>query len=282
MIIDCHCHVFTKQVIRNVTSRAALVEELQLGADVLDRSDPLILDGSARECGVGQCLLLPTAAPEKVREENDRHLATSAAFPRLRALATLHPRMDDLAGEAARMLDRGVPGFKFSSFSQRFDVAGEDTDRMLEAILRVAAARGREATIVLDTFNRADVHFGAEQDHIATPAKLAALVRRHPGVRFLMAHMGGLAAGFGDLRHHLRPAPNLYLDTSNAAHTLTASQFSELLRVHGPDHILFGTDWPWFDHAAEIPVVDGLLDRAGFGPAQKDAVFHGNAERLFP
>ena len=64
--------------------------------------------------------------------------------------------------------------------------------------------------------------------------------------------MGGLAAEFEELFMTLIPADNLYLDTSNAAHTLTNGQFIELLKIHGPNHILFGTDWPWFDHAAEI------------------------------
>jgi uncharacterized protein len=281
MIVDCHCHLFTKQVIRNVTSREALVGELQLGADVLDRSDPRTLEESAAGNGVECCLLLPTAAPERVRAENDRYLAAASSFPRLKALATLHPRMEDLAGEAGRVLDLGVPGFKFSSFSQRFDIRSEDVDRMLERVREVAASKGKSFTIVLDTFNRADVHFGAEGAHITTPARLASLVRRHPAIRFLAAHMGGLAADFTALRDGLPPAPNLFLDTSNAGHTLGAGEFVELLQRHGADHILFGTDWPWFDHASEIPLIDALLDRAGFDRGQKESVFRSNAEDLF-
>lgn len=281
MIVDCHCHIFTKQVIRNVTSRGALVGELELGADVEHRSDPRVLEDSARESGVGRCLLLPTAAPDRVREENDRHLAAAASFPLLQALATLHPRMDGPAAEAERMFGLGVPGFKFSSFSQRFDIASEAFDGLLETIRRVAVAGGRSFAVVLDTFNRADVHFGANPEHLTTPARLDSLVRRHPDIRFLAAHMGGLGADFGGLRGDLRPAPNLFLDTSNAAHTLEEPQFIEILQAHGVDHVLFGTDWPWFDHASEITLIDAILDRAGFDNRQKEAVFRGNAENLF-
>lgn len=281
MIIDCHCHIFTKQVIHNVTSRVALVEELELGAAVEHRSEARVLDESARENHVDCCVLLPTASPDKVRSENERYLSIAASFPRLRTLATLHPLMNHLADEAERMLDRGIAGFKFSSFSQRFDLASVDAEKMFIMIQDTATRKKKACTIVLDTFTRADIHFGAQGEHLTTPAKLNAIVSRHPDLPFLAAHMGGLAADFHHIRFDLKPASNLYLDTSNAAHTLRADQFVDLLQRHGADHVLFGTDWPWFDHASEIPLIESLLDRAGFEPDQKEAVFRKNAETLF-
>ncbi|MCX5834487.1 MAG: amidohydrolase family protein [Deltaproteobacteria bacterium] len=132
----------------------------------------------------------------------------------------------------------------------------------------------------LDTFTRADFHFGARPETITRPAKLSAVDRNHPGIQFVGVHMGGLAAPFEELRRDLKPEPNLSLDTSNAAHTLKDDEFIELLKIHGPAHILFGTDWPWFDHASEIPKLNGLLDRAGYGPADKENVFGLNVRKL--
>jgi predicted TIM-barrel fold metal-dependent hydrolase len=281
MIIDCHCHIFTKQVIQHVTSKVELVKELELGVDVEYRSEARVLDESARDNNVDHCILLPTASPDKVRSENERYLSISDSFPRLRTLATLHPQMNHLADEAGRMFDRGIPGFKFSSFSQRFDLASVDVEKMLIMIKDTATRKKKACTIVLDTFNRADIHFGAQGEHLTTPAKLNAVVSHHPDIRFLAAHMGGLSADFHHTRFDLKPASNLYLDTSNAAHTLSADQFIDLLQRHGADHILFVTDWPWFDHVSEIPLIDSLLDQAGFGPDKKEAVFRKNAEILF-
>ena len=93
--------------------------------------------------------------------------------------------------------------------------------------------------------------------------------------------MGGLAADVDELLHELTPAANLYLDTSNAAHTLTNGEFIQLLKIHGPSHILFGTDWPWFLHAAEIPKIRSLLEKAGYDKFEQEAVFGDNARRLF-
>ena len=280
MIVDCHCHAFTEQVVRNVVSRTALVAELKLDPYAGRRADARILSESAAVHGIDRCLLLPTAAAQGVREENDRSIAVASSYPRLRTVATLHPRMEGLAAEMERMLARGIAGFKFSSFSQRFDILSEEAERMF-TVLENAAASGKALAVVLDTFNRADVHFGAKTEHITTPGKLHAVAARHPALSFLAAHMGGLAADFDLIRRDLKPAPNLCLDTSNAAHVLAEGQFVELLQRHGADHILFGTDWPWFDHGSEMARIDTLLDSAGFNQTQKEAVFGGNAARLF-
>ncbi len=90
-----------------------------------------------------------------------------------------------------------------------------------------------------------------------------------------------LSQRFHELTRDLPPAANLYLDTSNAAHTLTAEQFSSLLRSHGASRILFGTDWPWFGHADEIPKILLLLDQAGFGGDEVRRVMRENAGKLF-
>jgi uncharacterized protein len=281
MIIDCHCHIFTQQVIQNVVSRTALVNELDLDAAAEHRSDAHFLSESAEKNNIEYCILFPTASPNNVQAENDRHISITSSFPRLRTLATLHPHMNDLAGEIERMFELGITGFKFCSFSQRFDILSEEVGKMLMVLENSGVMKKIAFTVVFDTFNRADVHFGAQVEHITTPAKLNTIVIRYPAIRFMAAHMGGLAADFNHIKYDLKPAPNLYLDTSNAAHVLYADQFMDLLQSHGANHVLFGTDWPWFDHASEILWIDSLLNKAGFNQIQKEAVFRKNAENIF-
>lgn len=281
MIIDSHCHMFTLQVIKNVTSRAALMSELCLSPAAESRCDALKLEQSAEQNRIEFCILFPTAPPEGVIKENDRHLSVVSHFKRIKTLATLHPRLENIEEEAGRMLDAGVRGFKFCSFSQRFDIDSDETEKMFAAIKRAGIQRNIGVTIAFDTFNRANVHFGAKTQHLTTPEKLNRVVERHRDINFLAAHMGGLAADFNEIRNCLEPAPNLFLDTSNAAHVLEPGEFIQLLQLHGSSHILFGTDWPFFDHAVEIKLIDSLLERAGFDRAQKESVFRKNAENLF-
>jgi uncharacterized protein len=281
MLVDCHCHIFTTRIVENMEARPDLVSELKLhvhGARPL--LNPDALEQCAEANGIDVCLMLPTAAPDRIREENDRFLQWSAGFSRVRTLATLHPLMKDLSREILRMFDRGVHGFKFSSFSQRFDVSGASTRVMLTEIERLGRTRGMQPTLVFDTFVKADIFFRAYPDHLTTPGKLARLVQQYPEINFVGAHMGGLLADFDQLRRDLSPAPNLFLDTSNAAHTLREDQFVELLRVHGAPHILFGTDWPWFSHSSELALIGRLLEKAGYDEAGRTGVFGENARQL--
>jgi len=189
--------------------------------------------------------------------------------------------MRDLSGEVTRMFDFGINGFKLSSFSQRFDLASREVERMLTDVERLGARRETRPVLLFDTFARADVYFPAHSDHLTTPCRLAQLAGRHQGINFVAAHMGGLLADFDEVRRHLLPARNIYLDTANAAHTLEEDQFVELLRVHGASHILFGTDWPWFVHEAELVKIGSLLERAGYTESEQDRVLGGNAMQLF-
>jgi L-fuconolactonase len=55
--------------------------------------------------------------------------------------------------------------------------------------------------------------------------------------------------------------------------------------VFGPERLLFGSDWPVCLLAAGygevVAATAGALDRAGVGPAERDAVFGANARRLY-
>ncbi|MFH0824195.1 MAG: amidohydrolase family protein [Pseudomonadota bacterium] len=281
MIVDSHCHIFTERIVGNMKAAPDLVRELKLNVhDALPRLKPQALQESAQASGIDYCVMLPTAPPHKVRTENDRFIAWTREYPRLRTLATLHPMMQGISEEVRRVFDLGINGFKLSSFSQRFDVSSHETGAMLSTVETLGRDRGSRPVLVFDTFLVADKYLGADPTHLTSPAKLADLVERYAGIDFIAAHMGGLLADFDELRTHLIPSANLYLDTSNAAHTLREDHFTELLRIHGPGHVLFGTDWPWFVHAWELPKIQGLLEKAGYDRGEREAVFGENARRL--
>lgn len=282
MIIDAHCHLFTPAIIENVASKPGLAASLGLDPAVaMARLSPEHLFQSLDRNAVARGLLLPTAAPGKVSETNDRHIAVTTRFPALGTLCTLHPEQKGLDREIRRMIDFGIPGVKLSSFSQRFDLASANAGAMFDRIESTWSRAGLVPVVVLDTYAQADHYFGAPEEHLSTPARIAGLVSRHPGIRFVAAHMGGLMAGPDEIRRDLEPAENLFLDTSNASHTLPRDAFIALLREHGARHVLFGTDWPWFDHGTETPRIRDLLAAAGFAREAQAQVFGDNARSLF-
>ncbi len=66
MLIDSHCHIFTNQIVKNVSSKSALVELLKLNVAYASHClDPKVLESSAVRNKIDICVLLPTVAPNK-------------------------------------------------------------------------------------------------------------------------------------------------------------------------------------------------------------------------
>ena len=280
-IFDSHIHLFSDGIIQKVRQKRALVHRLKLQTEGAEaRTRAAALQGDMRAAGVSGALLLPTASAAGVHKTNRRCLEIAARNDFLETAGTLHPHDPGLEGEIAFLQQHRVRIIKMCSFSQGFDLNGPEVQALFAAVQTANRDSRPSLAVILDTLYGADRHFGTRPEYNTTPRLLAELADRYPDIAFIGAHMGGLDAPFEEIHTHLAPRPNLYLDTSNAAHTLTRDQFCNLVAAHGPHHILFGTDWPWFAHTNEIEVVDGLLEQAGFSKEDKHNVFYGNVVRL--
>lgn len=281
MIIDAHAHIFAPPVIANVSARPALAEKLRLDlSGAQRRTSSVVLREESRSAGVDACLLLPTAGADKVREINMAFREIAAESDFLFTAGTLHPQFSANEEELSRMYLEGVRAIKLCSFSQGFSVLAAETQDLFRLIENANRFQNGHFFVILDTLYLAHEYFGTAPEFGTTPAMLGDLVNAYPGIDFLLAHMGGLAAPPDEIFKHLLPAENLYLDTSNAAHTLSEEDFVGLLKIHGPGHIVFGTDWPWFGHRQELELIDRLLNNAGFQQEEKQKVFYRNAAGL--
>ena len=252
-----------------------MVTELHLQTDeATQRIGTAALGTALGRAGIHAALMLPTASADGVSEVNRASMATAADCDYLNTAGTLHPECKDLQAELAALHATGIRAIKLCSFSQGFMLNAPATMAMFAQIETFNRNHTHHFFVVLDTFYKAAAYFGTD------PACISHLVRTFPGIIFVGAHMGGLTAPFEDIIRCLPAADNLYLDTSNAAHTLNEAEFIRLLQIHGPDHILFGTDWPWFDPGEEIVLIERLLNRAGYTVKEKAKVLGGNIAEL--
>jgi predicted TIM-barrel fold metal-dependent hydrolase len=281
VIFDSHVHLFPPSVIASVSKRNGLAEALCLDVEsAAGRTDKAALKREIRSAGVSGCLLLPTAPVSAVRRINNLFLETVSGEDELLTAGTLHPSFPNLVDEMDRLSLHNVRALKFYSFSQGIDLEAEETFRLFEKIRRHNLSGKPPFFAIFDTFYQAERYFGASGKHITTPEKLRRLVTTFPEIYFVAAHMGGLAAPYREIEEQLHPQSNLYLETSNAAHVLSREEFVRLLERHGPEHVIFGTDWPWFGHLEEIALIQGLLQEAGFSAEQQALVFSGNISRI--
>jgi uncharacterized protein len=281
MIFDCHAHLYSPSVIGSVSRRDGLAGALGLNMEgALNRTDKSALKQEFTGAGIQACLLLPIAPANGVHTVNELFVKTVEGEDSLFTAGTLHPSSPGMDAELEWLGNQGIRAIKLCSFSQGFDLEAEETLRLFDKIRRHNLAGKMRFFVVLDTFYMADVYFGSPRQYLTTPRKLARLTAAFPEIDFVGAHMGGLAAPFPEIEEHLVPGNNLYLDTSNASKSLSREEFLRLIHRHGPDRVLFGTDWPWFSHAKEVAFIGELLRDAGLSREEQAKVFSGNICRL--
>ncbi len=94
-----------------------------------------------------------------------------------------------------------------------------------------------------------------------------------PDVRVIIPHCGMLNGGYELLRRHgVWKKPNVYADTALAP----ASTIMDYVRCYGHERIMFGSDFPFGDPAAELNKVLRLKLSAG----QREEIAGANAARL--
>lgn len=281
MIIDAHAHIFTSLIVENVAKKKEMAKKLCLETgEALDRIGVETLENSMKAANVEACLVLPTASAENVKKVNNTFLDIAANSKMIRTACTLHPDYSSNKEELARFKELGIRAIKMCSFSQGFVLNGKKAIDLFDIIKNENRNNNCKYFIVLDTFYNADIFFGTENKYNTTPELFGEIIKSYPEIKFVGAHMAGLDAPFDKIRRYLLPRDNFYMDTSNADHTLSEDEFVYLLKTHGPEHIFFGTDWPWFGYKLEINIVERLLEKAGFTLKQKDDVFKNNIAKL--
>jgi predicted TIM-barrel fold metal-dependent hydrolase len=280
-IYDSHIHIFNSKIVENVVSKTGLAHRLALETENADnRLTTAALVKEMRTANVRAALMLPTADVNNLSKINRNYIRMASKASELFTAGTLHPDFSDIGIELSYLSRAAVRVIKLCSFSQGFALNDSKTYKMFDLIQTFNSTTKAPFSVVLDTLTLADRYFGTNPEYTTTPQDLMDLVRCFPGINFIGAHMGGLGAPFELSIRCLKPLPNLYLDTSNAAHTLKEDQFIQMLHRHGSRHILFGTDWPWFLHVSEVKRIDELMEKSGFSKQEKEAVFSKNLANL--
>ena len=258
-VIDFHTHVFADAL----APRA--IAALSATAGIPPRTDGTVgsllrhLDG----WGVDAAVLLPVATkPSQQRTINDWVL--SVRSERLIPFGTVHPDAEDAVAELERIRAAGFKGIKLHPDYQGFMV----DDARVFPIYEACRALG--LIVVLHTGLDA---ISPELIH-AIPDASARVVRRFPGLRLVLAHLGGYMQ-WDEVERHLVGAP-VYFDTAFTAGEISDEQALRIIRAHGADKVLFASDCPWHAPTEEL----AMLNRLPLTDGERAAILHGNAERL--
>jgi len=183
---------------------------------------------------------------------------------RIRGYAVVNPNFQRHAlSELSRCLEAGMVGIKLAA-SRRAD------DPLLDPICRVAGERAVPVLHHVWQHRRRD--YPGQEASDAT--ELGALAARHPGVNFLLAHIGG----GGDWIHSLaaiRSLPNVYVDLSGSG--VDGGMLEACVEAVGVERLLWGCDLTIDTGWAKLRYLEHLLS-----PSELELVRWRNAARIFP
>ena len=219
-----------------------------------------------REAGIDAALVCNVATnAHQERKVNDFAIATAAAHGPLFAAGSVHPDSEQAAEELDRLAAAGVKGIKIHP-----DYVGVDvTDPRYDRVFALAEERG----FFVVTHTGFDP-VSPDRMH-ATAEGLLAVVRRHPRLTLIAAHMGGPRQSAEVLR--LLVGTPIWFDTSLCAiRPDERENLLAILRGHPDERILFGTDTPWSFPREEVRFVE----EAGLSPRALENVFYRNAAKL--
>lgn len=260
-IFDFHTHAF----VDSLAERAMSSLESSSGVMPCNNGTVRGLRDTMLRNGITNAMLLPIATKPS-QQKTINSWAAEIMGDGLYCCGTVHPDSEDAAEEIERVKSLGLCGIKFHSEYQNFC---PDEERMFPIYEKIA-----ETGLFAVFHGGWDPISGAVVR--ATPEKFARAAEKFPELTFVIAHLGGMDM-WDDVEKYIAGRfENVYLDVSVIAGYIGSEQLLRIIRIHGADKILFGSDCPWSEPVDEIRMIEDLpLDAE-----EKELIFYKNAEKL--
>jgi len=260
MFIDFHTHVFPRRkapsILDDMATRKGIPHFFDGTVDGL--SDVM------KTSGIDLSIISRiTTKKENVTAVNE--WLRKCCRPGVQPLATVHPDLPVASGDLESLRSQGFKGVKLHPDYQGFFV---DDPRMYP-FYEAAQATGMPVLFHtgLDRGLPPPVH--------AMPDGLLRVHRDFPSLIMIAAHMGG-EDNYKETEALLL-GEDIYLDTSFVLRIMPFGLLKRFFRKHPVERILFGSDSPFTDQAAEL---DYLLNLSCLTTAEKEKVAGENALSL--
>jgi len=259
-ITDFHTHAFPDALAeRAMTTLLAETDDVTAWHD--GRLSSLL--SSMDRAGIQRAVVCSIATKP---EQFGKILAWSAEIrsERIVPFPSLHPADPDPAQRVRDVAAAGFQGIKLHPYYQDFLLDAPALDPVYAALA--------DCGLMLVCHTGFDVAFPRTRK--ADPARIAAVLARHPDLRFIATHLGSWE-DWDEVERHLLGRP-VYMEISYSLHILGKERSRELLTGHPREYVLFGTDSPWQDQSAAVRQLRDL----DLGPDWERAILSGNAARL--
>ncbi len=184
---------------------------------------------------------------------------------RIEPFPSIHPDTPKPRNWMKKIAKAGFAGIKLHPMYQDF-IFDEDRAR---PIFEAACEFG----LIVAAHCGLDICF-PPTDLRASPQRVRNVIDRHPGLKLICGHMGGWRL-WDDVEQYLL-GTDVYLETSFSLFELEPTRAAEMIRRHGAERVMLGSDWPWRRQDQSIKEVEQL------GMDEKDLrkILWSNAARL--
>lgn len=257
-IIDTHTHIFPDKIAQRASDNVGNYYHLKMECDGTVK---MLLEGSV---GIeDEFFVISSAAlkPENVFAGNDYLLNCASENKKFIPLCSIHPLFDSPHKELERVKLAGAKGLKLHPDFQAFNI---DAPNMIE-IYKIAASL--ELPILF--------HVGDQHSDSSSPTRLYNALNKVPNLKAIAAHMGGYLAW--EEAEDVLYGTDIYFDTSDVLLILPPQKVVRLIRKHGVDKVLFGSDYPLRSTASAYKEFDKLC----LNTDEKDMIYHKNAVKFY-
>lgn len=210
--------------------------------------------------------------PDRLRAYNLWLLDAVAPLPQITPYVAVDPwalSPEENVDHLREMADRGARGIKLHPVVQRF----EPNDPRMHPIYATCEEMG---LAVLS-------HTGSAKGgkRFAEPGAFADVCREFPRMIVVLAHLGGgswqqtvdLGRAFPQVGFDLCEI----IEWTGAPNAPTAEDLARMIADIGPERVMLGTDFPWYDlgHTAQL-----VMDLPVLSTGEKEAILGSNAVRI--
>lgn len=259
MIIDFHTHIFPEKIAGRTLDYLKEICQTEPYTDGTAKD----LIRSQKEAGVDISVALPAVTKPSQVDSINRFALDFQEGPIL-SFGGIHPACENYKEILKGIKDAGIRGIKLHPDYQ-------DTyfnDIRYKRIISYASELGLIVS----------VHAGQDpkcpDDIHCTPGMALEVIREVQPQKLVLAHFGGNQC-WNEVEEYL-VGEKVYFDTAVVLGVIPEEQFVRMVRNHGVEKILFGTDSPW---AGQKEFVD-YMKQCPLTEEEKERIFSQNALEL--
>lgn len=240
-MIDFHTHIFPEKIADKTID--SLSKTCRITPYTNGKQDGL--RRSTEESQIACSVILPVATAPRQFDSIHR-FALQFMEGELLSFGSIHPECEDYKEKLHWIKENGFKGIKLHPDYQN----AYFNDIRYKRIL--ACASELDLIVVthagLDPLSPDDIH--------CTPKMVEEVLDEVRPQKLVLAHMGG--NGLADEVEQILVGRDVYFDTSYVLDKMDPVQFLRMVRNHGAEKILFGTDSPWGGQKEFVEVLQQL------------------------